>query len=123
MSSGPVVAMELMGSDAVNQWRALLGPTDSAIARSEAPNSMRARFGTGMVMYFVSFDYRVKLGSFLSTLKTNYLQIPSMADIHVIGEWSRALILACTVTRGCKLDPRSGTAEPFCLGRYSGHSI
>ncbi len=51
VSSGPVVAMELMGSDAVNQWRALLGPTDSAIARSEAPNSMRARFGTGMVIY------------------------------------------------------------------------
>lgn len=46
VTSGPVVAMELMGEDAVNRWRELLGPTDSALARCEAPSSVRARFGT-----------------------------------------------------------------------------
>ncbi|XP_059922681.1 nucleoside diphosphate kinase 7 [Gadus macrocephalus] len=46
MSSGPVVAMELMGDEAIGAWRRLLGPTDSATARQEAQDSVRARFGT-----------------------------------------------------------------------------
>lgn len=46
VSSGPVVAMELMGEEAVSIWRRLLGPTDSAVARREAPQCVRAQFGT-----------------------------------------------------------------------------
>ncbi|XP_075938986.1 nucleoside diphosphate kinase homolog 7 [Anarhichas minor] len=45
-SSGPVVALELMGDGAVAIWRRLLGPADSSAARKEAPQSVRARFGT-----------------------------------------------------------------------------
>ena len=48
ITSGPVLAFEIMGSDAVNQWQALVGPGDSAMARSEAPLSLRAKFGSGM---------------------------------------------------------------------------
>ena len=47
MTSGPSIAMELMSNSAVTEWRRLLGPTDSSMARSEAPNSVRAKFGTG----------------------------------------------------------------------------
>ena len=47
ITSGPVLAFEIMGSDAVNQWQALVGPADSAMARSEAPLSLRAKFGSG----------------------------------------------------------------------------
>ncbi|XP_033637852.1 nucleoside diphosphate kinase 7-like [Asterias rubens] len=46
MTSGPSIAMELMSNSAVTEWRRLLGPTDSSMARSEAPNSVRAKFGT-----------------------------------------------------------------------------
>lgn len=45
MSSGPLVALELMGQDAIKSWRALIGPTDPAKAREEAPNTIRAQFG------------------------------------------------------------------------------
>ncbi|XP_060933497.1 nucleoside diphosphate kinase 7 [Limanda limanda] len=45
-TSGPVVAMELMGDEAISTWRKLVGPTDSAVARREAPQSARAQFGT-----------------------------------------------------------------------------
>ncbi|OWF55446.1 nucleoside diphosphate kinase 7-like [Mizuhopecten yessoensis] len=45
ITSGPVIAIELMGSDCVSQWTDLLGPTDPAAARQNAPNSIRARFG------------------------------------------------------------------------------
>ncbi|XP_022088200.1 nucleoside diphosphate kinase 7-like [Acanthaster planci] len=50
MASGPIVVMELMGNNAVTEWRRLLGPTDSSMARSEAPNSVRAKFGTDQTM-------------------------------------------------------------------------
>ncbi|KAM3932896.1 nucleoside diphosphate kinase homolog 7 isoform 1-T1 [Leptodactylus fuscus] len=46
MTSGPVVAMEIIGDDAVFAWRKLLGPTNCSVARSESPESLRARFGT-----------------------------------------------------------------------------
>jgi len=46
MSSGRIVAMELMAPDAIAKWRALIGPTNSQTARDEAPRSLRAQFGT-----------------------------------------------------------------------------
>ncbi|XP_073523326.1 nucleoside diphosphate kinase homolog 7 [Phyllobates terribilis] len=46
MTSGPIVAMEVIGDDAVSAWRKLLGPTNCSIARSESLQSVRARFGT-----------------------------------------------------------------------------
>lgn len=46
ITSGPVLAMELKGSNAVTRWRSLIGPTDSISAKREAPNSFRAKFGT-----------------------------------------------------------------------------
>ena len=49
VTSGPVVALELKGSNAIQKWRTLLGPTDSATARNQAPMSIRAKFGTGML--------------------------------------------------------------------------
>nr|XP_057928705.1 nucleoside diphosphate kinase 7 isoform X2 [Doryrhamphus excisus] len=46
VTSAPVVALELMGDEAVSVWRKLLGPSDPAVARMEAPQSIRAQFGT-----------------------------------------------------------------------------
>ncbi|XP_069617787.1 nucleoside diphosphate kinase homolog 7 [Ranitomeya imitator] len=46
MTSGPIVAMEVIGDDAVSAWRKLLGPTNCSVARSESPQSIRAKFGT-----------------------------------------------------------------------------
>ncbi|KAL5004511.1 hypothetical protein ScPMuIL_017967 [Solemya velum] len=46
VTSGPVIAFEMLGDSAISMWRTVLGPTDPAIARKEAPKSIRARFGT-----------------------------------------------------------------------------
>mmetsp|Transcript_14303 Transcript_14303/g.38796 ORF Transcript_14303/g.38796 Transcript_14303/m.38796 type:complete len:381 (+) Transcript_14303:202-1344(+) len=46
MSSGRICAMELTGPSAIDSWRQLLGPTDSDVARQQAPDSIRASFGT-----------------------------------------------------------------------------
>ena len=46
MSSGRVLALELVAANAINKWRTLIGPTNSETARAEAPESLRARFGT-----------------------------------------------------------------------------
>ena len=46
MTSGPAVALILESTDAVARWRTVMGPTNSETARVEAPESIRARFGT-----------------------------------------------------------------------------
>lgn len=46
MSSGRVLAMELVAPGAIAKWRNLIGPTDSNQARAQAPSSLRAHFGT-----------------------------------------------------------------------------
>ncbi|KAF7654905.1 hypothetical protein LDENG_00063710 [Lucifuga dentata] len=48
-SSGPVVAMELMGDEAISIWRRLLGPLDLGVAQKEVPQSVRAQFGTDTI--------------------------------------------------------------------------
>ena len=45
MSSGRIAVMELMAPGAIRKWRELIGPTDSNVARREAPDSLRAHFG------------------------------------------------------------------------------
>lgn len=46
MTSGPIVAMELVGPDAIHRWRSMIGPTDSLRAKEQGPHLLRARFGT-----------------------------------------------------------------------------
>lgn len=46
MSSGPIVAIVLRRANAITGWRELLGPTNPESARTEAPSSIRAIFGT-----------------------------------------------------------------------------
>jgi len=45
ISSGPILAMELLAPSAIANWRKTLGPTDSSVARNQAPDSLRAHFG------------------------------------------------------------------------------
>jgi len=46
ISSDFVVGMELVQKNAIQNWRECMGPDDSDKARKEAPNSIRALFGT-----------------------------------------------------------------------------
>jgi nucleoside-diphosphate kinase len=46
MSSDVAVGFELVADNAVQKWRELIGPTNSLTARSSAPKSIRALFGT-----------------------------------------------------------------------------
>ncbi|XP_041352629.1 nucleoside diphosphate kinase 7-like isoform X2 [Gigantopelta aegis] len=44
--SGPVLAFEIVGENAVGKWREMVGPCDPAEARKCAARSLRAQFGT-----------------------------------------------------------------------------
>lgn len=46
VQSDVVVGMELVKENAVEQWRQLIGPTNSLKAKTDVPNSLRALFGT-----------------------------------------------------------------------------
>ncbi|XP_021495106.2 nucleoside diphosphate kinase 7 isoform X1 [Meriones unguiculatus] len=49
VTSGPVIAMEILRDDAICEWKKLLGPANSGLARTEAPESIRALFGTDSI--------------------------------------------------------------------------
>ncbi|KAL3311531.1 NME NM23 member 5 [Cichlidogyrus casuarinus] len=46
MSSGPIVAMVLAKKGAIQEWRHMMGPTNSIRAKAEEPESFRALYGT-----------------------------------------------------------------------------
>ncbi|KAJ2077009.1 hypothetical protein H4R24_005382 [Coemansia sp. RSA 988] len=46
ITSAPVLALVLEGSDAIAIWRELAGPTNPRTAKFEARNSLRAKYGT-----------------------------------------------------------------------------
>lgn len=46
MSSGPSLAMLVIAENALQRWRSYIGPMDSAIAKRDAPNTLRAIYGT-----------------------------------------------------------------------------
>ena len=50
MSSGLIVGMEQVAEGAIKKWRSQIGPTNSNVAREQAPNSIRAMFGTDGTM-------------------------------------------------------------------------
>lgn len=45
LTSGPVVALELLGENGTTKWQELAGPEDSEQARSIAKCSLRACYG------------------------------------------------------------------------------
>lgn len=55
ITSGPVVAFQLLRSDALSECSRLIGPEDPDEAKQKHPDSLRARFGTDKVanaLYF-----------------------------------------------------------------------
>jgi nucleoside-diphosphate kinase len=46
ITSDVVVGMELVASNAITKWRTFIGPTNTEKARIEAPQSLRALYGT-----------------------------------------------------------------------------
>lgn len=40
ISSGKTIGIELLGKDAIQKWRELIGPTNCQVARMEKPNSI-----------------------------------------------------------------------------------
>ena len=61
VTGGPVLAMELVGENAIQRWRELIGPTDPSQARSEASSSLRARFGRGITRGHIFLCSRLQL--------------------------------------------------------------
>lgn len=46
ITSDSIVGMELVADSAIDKWRGLIGPTNTQKAKTDAPNSLRALFGT-----------------------------------------------------------------------------
>jgi len=46
MTSGNVLALSLIGDNAVKVWRDLVGPTNPIVAKEQSPDSLRAKYGS-----------------------------------------------------------------------------
>ncbi|XP_017758043.1 PREDICTED: nucleoside diphosphate kinase 7 isoform X2 [Eufriesea mexicana] len=46
LTSGPIVALELLGDHAIARWQEVMGPEDSKEATAKEPSSLRACYGT-----------------------------------------------------------------------------
>ena len=44
MTSGPILAFELAGENAIAKWREIIGPTKKEVALEQAPDSLRALY-------------------------------------------------------------------------------
>ncbi|XP_076753169.1 nucleoside diphosphate kinase homolog 7 [Xylocopa sonorina] len=49
LTSGPIVALELLGDHAITRWQEAMGPEDSREAVAKAPSSFRARYGKDII--------------------------------------------------------------------------
>ena len=45
MTSDVCIGLELVAKEAVTKWREVIGPTNTAVAKTQAPGSFRAKFG------------------------------------------------------------------------------
>ncbi|XP_025079362.1 nucleoside diphosphate kinase 7-like isoform X2 [Pomacea canaliculata] len=45
ITSGPIIVFEIVNTNAVDNWREAIGPTDPSRARTVAPTSIRAQYG------------------------------------------------------------------------------
>jgi len=45
MTSDVCLGLELVAKEAVTKWREVIGPTNTAVAKTQAPGSIRAHFG------------------------------------------------------------------------------
>lgn len=95
MSSGRICALELVAPGAITKWRSLIGPTDSNKARTEAPNSIRAHFGTD--------------GSFNAVHGSD---APDTAAAEISFFFSNPSLGKCDVSRGTTL----GVIKPHAVG-------
>ena len=122
MSSGPIVAMILSKENAIVEWRKLIGfnysffsffftvfqigPTNSNVARQQAPDSIRARFGTDGSMNAVHgsanpADARREINFFFPNFVVD--PIPSASEtssyisINVMPTLSEGLLELCKV--------------------------
>lgn len=71
MQSDVCTGMELVGDRAVERFREVLGPTDAAAAKQNAPGTLRATFGTDTMRNAVhasasASDYQTEKSLFFS---------------------------------------------------------
>jgi nucleoside-diphosphate kinase len=45
MTSDVCIGLELVAKEAVTKWREVIGPTNTVVAKKQAPSSIRAKFG------------------------------------------------------------------------------
>ncbi|KAL0269938.1 UNVERIFIED_CONTAM: hypothetical protein PYX00_007513 [Menopon gallinae] len=143
MTSGPSVAIQIIGENAQRRWRDLVGPVDAEVAKREAPHTLRAIYGTDIARngvhcskdeeYFVAetevwFGKRTELNKRTSYIQPTCVLKDSTCCVikpHAVTEGTCGKIIKTIVENGFKITAMelmtmdTTTAEEF-LEVYKG---
>lgn len=114
MSSDYIVALELVGREAVTTWRSIIGPTNSETARKESPKSIRAMFGTdgrkNAVHGSDSNESAARELNFFFGKNSNLKQIPRLSNCsclvikpHIIQDGNAGKIIDIILSQGFEI--------------------
>eukprot|EP00188_Purpureofilum_apyrenoidigerum_P004076 Plantae.Rhodophyta-Purpureofilum_apyrenoidigerum.ctg4454.p1 GENE.Plantae.Rhodophyta-Purpureofilum_apyrenoidigerum.ctg4454~~Plantae.Rhodophyta-Purpureofilum_apyrenoidigerum.ctg4454.p1 ORF type:complete len:379 (-),score=77.86 Plantae.Rhodophyta-Purpureofilum_apyrenoidigerum.ctg4454:1601-2737(-) len=121
MTSGKVIAMILQKENAINSWRALLGPTNAKQAKEEDPESIRGRFGTDVQRNAAHGSDSTASATREIKFFFSGFELPANDDLSA-GDESKAYlmmnvvpVLTAGLTEMCKISPRpSDPLEWLC---------
>lgn len=114
MTSDYVVGMELVGKDSINQWRSIIGPTNTEKARKESPYSIRALYGTDGTKNAVhgsdSNESAKRELNFLFGKGSKVLNLPKLSNCscliikpHIIKEGNAGKIIDIILSQGFEI--------------------
>mmetsp|Transcript_20330 Transcript_20330/g.24353 ORF Transcript_20330/g.24353 Transcript_20330/m.24353 type:complete len:309 (+) Transcript_20330:55-981(+) len=114
MSSGPVIGLVLAKENAISEWRSLMGPTNSQIAREQKPSCLRAKYGTDGTQNACHGSDSVtsaarEIRFFFPHLILDPLPDPSAAKKYIMKELQPTLVQGLTAL--CKGKPSADKME------------
>lgn len=110
ITSDYVVGMELVKKDAIKEWRSLIGPTNVDKAKAEAPNSIRALFGTSEKNTVHGSDCQESVNREINIVFKKIIHRPTMSNCacllikpHAIAEGNAGKIIDIVLSEGFEI--------------------
>lgn len=83
ITSGPIVALEILGDHALTRWLEVIGPEDSEEARAKAPSSIRACYGKDKIYNAVHGSKNEKAAEKVCTILKVFKALETLTHLRI----------------------------------------